>query len=86
MREADRGLHGLKLTWPPEWPPGPVRNVRITFLNWSPVTESNRRPSPHHAYRFRLVPSDWVGLPQVGGITLSEHVALCLPSPGVVVT
>ena len=34
--------------WPPEWPPRPVRRVRITSLSWSPVTESNRRPSPYH--------------------------------------
>ena len=30
---------------------------RISALSWSPVTESNRRPSPYHAYRFRLMPS-----------------------------
>ena len=27
---------------------------------WSPVTESNRRPSPYHAFRFRLTPSHQV--------------------------
>ena len=27
------------------------------ILSWSPVTESNRRPSPYHACRFRLMPS-----------------------------
>ena len=26
-------------------------------FSWSPVTESNRRPSPYHACRFRLMPS-----------------------------
>ena len=36
--------------------------------SWSPVTESNRRPSPYHACQFRLTPSGWVGLPQVRGI------------------
>jgi hypothetical protein len=25
-----------------------VRFVRISLLNWDPVTESNRRPSPYH--------------------------------------
>jgi hypothetical protein len=28
--------------------------IRKTSLSWSPVTESNRRPSPYHACRFRL--------------------------------
>ena len=28
-----------------------------TTLSWSPVTESNSRPSPYHAYRFRLMTS-----------------------------
>ena len=60
--------------------------VRKTSLSWSPVTESNRRPSPYHACRFRPAVSGWVGLPQVGRIAVSEHVALRLPLPGVVVT
>src|SRR5204863_285451 len=53
----------------------PHRNVKTS---WSPVTESNRRPSPYHAYRFRLMTSRWVGLPQAKRISLSEHVALSL--------
>jgi hypothetical protein len=32
------------------------------------------------------MPSGWVGLPQVGEITVSEYVAIGLPMPGVVVT
>ena len=52
----------------------------------SPVTESNRRPSPYHACRFRLMPSGWVGLPQVGAMVVSEAVGLCLALPGAVVT
>ena len=52
----------------------------------SPVTESNRRPSPYHAYGFRLTPSGWVGLPQVGGIAASGYVALRLPLAEAVVT
>jgi hypothetical protein len=55
-------------------------------LSWSPVTESNRRPSPYHACQFRLMASDRVGLPQVGAILVSEYVALRLSSPGAVVT
>src|ERR1017187_2009021 len=51
----------------------------------SPVTESNRRPSPYHACKFRLITSDWGGLPQVGRIAVSERVALRLPLPEVVV-
>ena len=54
--------------------------------SWSPVTESNRRSSPYHACRFRLMASYWVGLPQVRGISASGYVALCPPVPGVVVT
>src|SRR6266700_4780426 len=60
--------------------------VRKTSLTWSPVTESNRRPSPYHACRFRLMPSGWVGLPQARGIPLSGYVALGLPLPGALVT
>src|SRR5215469_1952299 len=60
--------------------------IRKTLLSWSPVTESNRRPSPYHACRFRLMPSSWVGLSQVAGIAASERVALRLPLTEVVVT
>src|ERR1700728_4529720 len=28
--------------------PEDVRNLRFILLTWSPVTESNRRPSPYH--------------------------------------
>ena len=61
-------------------------DVQKTSLSWSPVTESNRRPSPYHACRFRLMPSGWVGLQQVRQVAVSAYVALCLPSPGAVVT
>ncbi len=77
---------GTGSNWLPEWLLEPVRRVRIISLNWSPVTESNRRPSPYHACRFRLMASGWVGLPQVGQIAVSEHVALCLPSPSALTT
>jgi hypothetical protein len=60
--------------------------IRKTSLSWSPVTESNRRPSPYHACRFRLTASGWVGLPQFRGISVSGYVAHRLPLPGVVVT
>jgi hypothetical protein len=30
------------------WPHRPVRIFRIRPLTWSPLTESNRRPSPYH--------------------------------------
>ena len=55
-------------------------------FSWSPVTESNRRPSPYHACRFRPMASRGIGLPQVGGIAVSEYVVLCLALPGAVVT
>jgi hypothetical protein len=32
--EEGRCLHGVKLTWPPEWPPRAVRCVRIVSLSW----------------------------------------------------
>jgi hypothetical protein len=38
-----------------------------------------RRPSPYHACWFCLTPSRWVGLAQVGEISVSERVALRLP-------
>jgi hypothetical protein len=53
--------------------------------SWSPVTESNRRPSPYHACRFHLMASHRVGLPQARGIPVSEHVALRRQLPGGVV-
>ena len=34
-----------------------VRVVRKLAMTWSPVTESNRRPSPYHACRFRPMAS-----------------------------
>src|SRR6266852_4502631 len=40
--------YGAGSIWLPEWLPRPVREVRIISLSWSPVTESNRRPSPYH--------------------------------------
>ena len=56
------------------------------LLTWSPVTESNRRPSPYHACRFRLMASGWVGLPQARGFQVAGCVVLRLALPGVVVT
>src|SRR5262249_17404409 len=55
------------------------RITLFTWYNWSPVTESNRRPSPYHACRFRLTPSHQVGLPQFRGRWVSGYVALCRP-------
>src|SRR5436190_23839993 len=52
---------------------------------WSPVTESNRRPSPYHACRFRLAATLWVVLRHVRATGLSGWVRLRLPwSEGVV--
>jgi hypothetical protein len=48
--------------------------------------ESNRRPSPYHACRFHPTTSYRVWLLQVRGVRVSEYVALCRPSAGVVVT
>ena len=48
-------LCGLNLA--PGMAPRALQNVRISSLSWSPVTESNRRPSPYHACRFRLMTS-----------------------------
>jgi hypothetical protein len=55
-------------------------------FTWSPVTESNRRPSPYHACRFRLMASGWVGLPQVGRLSVSGRVGPSLLLPEGVVT
>jgi hypothetical protein len=55
-------------------------------MTWSPVTESNRRPSPYHACRFGLTQSGQAELPQGRRIAVSEYVALRLPLLGVVVT
>ena len=43
-RRREQGRLGLVA--PVVAPGGP--GVRILFLNWSPLTESNRRPSPYH--------------------------------------
>jgi hypothetical protein len=75
-----------ELTWAPEWPPRLVRSVRIISLSWSPVTESNRRPSPYHACRFCLMTSQLVGLPQTRQLPVSGCVAHRLLPPEVVVT
>jgi len=61
-------------------------DIRKTLLSWSHVTESNRRPSPYHAWRIRPTASYWVGLPQATGIPVSERVALRLRLPEAVVT
>ena len=55
-------------------------------LSWSPVTESNRRPSPYHACGFRPTASRWVALRHVRQMVLSGWVWLGLPRPGGVVT
>ena len=78
----DRGYLPVRETVSPH---RDIMMIRIMALTWSPVTESNRRPSPYHACRFRLMPSGWVGLPQVGGNAVSEYVAPCLLSLGAVV-
>ena len=67
------------------------QSLRLLFFeschsSWSPVTESNRRPSPYHACQFRPIASHQVGLLQVGEIAVSEYVALRLVLPGAVVT
>ena len=96
---AARNNHGGQATSPEPGSsrdtPGAHENVRPkrddksrskvkTF--WSPVTESNRRPSPYHACRFRPMASHQVGLPQVRPIPASERVVLRLALPGAVVT
>ena len=71
----------------PTGPQGPGLDFFESYgSSWSPVTESNRRPSPYHAYSFCLMASGLVELPQVGEIAASGHVALCLLLPGGVVT
>src|SRR5271166_2529836 len=73
----------MRPAWPPEWPPRLVWCVRITSLSWSYTTESNRRPSPYHACRFRPAASP------LGRVTARQAdglVWLRLPRPGGVVT
>jgi hypothetical protein len=38
----------IRSCWPHCWPHYIVRIFRIWPLSWSPLTESNRRPSPYH--------------------------------------
>ncbi len=52
----------------------------------SPVTESNRRPSPYHACPFCRMVSLWGELPQFEAMGVSGCVAPCLSSAGGVVT
>jgi hypothetical protein len=59
---------------------------RIICLTLSPVTESNRRPSPYHAHLFCRMVSRWVELPQFEAMGGSGCVVLCLLSAGGVVT
>src|SRR5450755_2732189 len=45
--------------------------VRNNALTWSPVTESNRRPSPYHGRSFGLEGSRWVASVQFRTVALS---------------
>ncbi len=38
----------IRTCWPHLWPHQVVQSFRIYPLTWSPLTESNRRPSPYH--------------------------------------
>jgi hypothetical protein len=60
--------------------------IEKTSMTWSPVTESNRRPSPYHACRNCLAAADWVGLLQVDQKSVSERIALRLMLAEAVVT
>jgi hypothetical protein len=40
--------YGLRTCWPHLWPHWPFEYIRIEPPTWSPLTESNRRPSPYH--------------------------------------
>ena len=62
---------------------GPHENVKTTR---SPVTESDRRPSPYHAHLFCRMVSRWVELRQFEAMGVSRCVVLCLSSAGGVVT
>jgi hypothetical protein len=94
-KSGDRDHAGVALADLPATRPGAVRphpalHGHYAFSNCvfeleSPVTESNRKPSPYHAYLFRPMASGWVGLLRVRGISVSGHVALCRPLPGGVV-
>jgi len=69
-RSCRHGLAGLALAGcqcllraavSPHRPSGPCPDFFESWRSsWSPVTESNRRPSPYHAYRFRLMLSHQV--------------------------
>ncbi len=48
-----------------------VRSVRKLPMTWSPVTESNRRPSPYHGRSLCLGGSRWVASVQFWPVTLS---------------
>ena len=39
---------GIRTCWPHFWPHWLFRAFRNWLLTWSPLTESNRRPSPYH--------------------------------------
>jgi hypothetical protein len=57
-----------------------------SYFTWSPVTESNRRPSPYHSCLFHPPGSLQVRLSQVAGILVSECVAFGLLLSVAVVT
>jgi hypothetical protein len=42
--------HGIRTCWPHLWAHQQFEPFRIKPLIWSPLTESNRRPSPYHGY------------------------------------
>jgi hypothetical protein len=64
IRRIGWELSSELLTWP------------CRLIPVSPVTESNRRPSPYHACRFHLIPSRGIGLPQIRALPTSVYIAL----------
>jgi len=70
-RVAPRGSMRLELG-PRNGPPWAVRTVRFNSLSWSPVTESNRRPSPYHGFRS----TSWPGISPEGQIRGSASARL----------
>ncbi len=47
--------HRIRICWPHVWPHQMFESFESSPLTWSPLTESNRRPSPYHGSCLWLV-------------------------------
>ena len=73
----------LRACWPHFWPHQLVRILRIKPLTWSPLTESNRIPSPYHGDALPTeLRGHTAGLPHPGDRTVRATARAALSRTG----